>query len=144
MKRLLGILVLVGCLTVWQTGICAAYTVTSPFGMRIHPISGTWQFHNGVDLALDYGTPIGTLWDGQVIYANQWSGYGNCIVVAHANEVYTLYAHLSRLAVNEGAYIGAGTLVGYVGNSGYSTGPHLHLSIWQGSQWIDPLSVIGQ
>lgn len=135
--------VLLGWFFFAGTAPCEAYMVTSGFGMRANPIDGTAEFHNGVDLALDYGTPVGTLWDGQVIFASEWGGYGRCVVVAHANDVYTLYGHLDSIAVSAGAEIAAGTMIGQVGSTGYSTGPHLHLSIWQGSQWIDPLSVIG-
>lgn len=121
---------------------CEAYEVSSGFGMREHPIDGEARFHNGVDLAIESGTPFGSLWDGEVVFAGEWGGYGNCVVVKHGNEVHTLYGHLSRVEVGAGEAIGAGTVIGLVGSTGYSTGPHLHLSIWQGDQWIDPMSVL--
>ncbi|MGH9282696.1 MAG: M23 family metallopeptidase, partial [Acidimicrobiales bacterium] len=95
-------------------------TVTSPFGMR-------WgRLHAGIDISARTGVPIRAAKAGEVIFAGSMSGYGNCVIVNHGGGLTTLYAHQSRLATSEGANVGQGEVVGYVGSTGHSTGPHLH------------------
>ena len=103
--------------------------VTSPFGWRVHPISGTWKFHSGVDLGYDYGMGVVVLFDGVVVDAgNHEDGYGNAITVYHtALDCYTKYAHLSAIYAWTGAVVARGDVIGAVGSTGNSTGPHLHL-----------------
>lgn len=121
--------------------------VTSPFGWRIHPISGEWKFHSGVDLGYDYGAYIGALFDGQVVIAdNLGDGYGNQVLIYHpAIDSYTRYAHCSTLHVTAGQTVTAGQIVAQVGSTGYSTGPHLHLeyivNVNGTYQYADPLSL---
>jgi len=121
--------------------------VTSPFGWRIHPISGQWKFHSGVDLGYDYGEYIGSLFDGQiVIAANLDDGYGNQVLIYHpAIDSYTRYAHCSTLHVAAGQFVKAGQIIAQVGSSGYSTGAHLHLeyiiNVNGVYQYADPLSL---
>ena len=121
--------------------------VTSPFGWRIHPISGAWKFHTGVDLGYEYGSYIGALFDGQVITAaNLDDGYGNQVLIYHpAIDAYTRYAHCSVLHVAAGQVVRAGQVIAQVGSTGYSTGPHLHLEyiikVNGGYQFADPLSL---
>lgn len=119
-----------------------AFTVTSPFGWRQHPISGEWKFHSGVDLAAEEGEPIPALWDGQVVYADWYEGYGLCVVLAHANNTYTLYGHCSTLYVRPGDTVKQGQAIAAVGSTGESTGPHLHLSLIVNQEWVDPLPVL--
>ena len=103
--------------------------VTSNFGWRIHPISGEWKFHAGVDLGYDYGTGVSALFDGEVLMAGDYGdGYGNQVLLHHwGNDTYTRYGHLQCVYVNVGDYVEAGSLIGEVGSTGNSTGPHLHL-----------------
>lgn len=123
------------------------FPVTSPFGWRIHPISGAWKFHAGVDLGYDYGAYIGSLFDGQIIIAdNLGDGYGNQVLIYHpAIDAYTRYAHCSALHVTAGQIVNAGQVIAQVGSTGYSTGPHLHLEyiikVNGVYQYADPLSL---
>ena len=123
------------------------FPVTSPFGWRIHPISGEWKFHAGVDLGYEYGAYIGAIFDGQVVFAgNLNDGYGNQVLLYHAAiDAYTRYAHCSQLHVTAGEFVTAGQIIAQVGSTGYSTGPHLHLEyiIRDGDhyQYADPLSL---
>lgn len=118
-----------------------AYPITSPFGWRIHPITGEYKFHNGIDIGMDEGTPVGALWDGKVIYAGWWEGYGNTVVIDHGNTLYSLYGHTSQLLVSTGQQVKQGDIVALSGSTGESTGPHLHLSVWQNNQYIDPATL---
>ena len=128
-------------------GAAANFPVTSPFGWRIHPISGEYKFHAGVDLGFEYGAGIVALFDGDVIIAaDLGDGYGNQILLYHpAIDAYTRYAHCSELFVGIGAHVRAGEVIAAVGSSGYSTGPHLHLEYMPrvGDQYIytDPLTL---
>ena len=123
------------------------FPVTSPFGWRVHPISGQWKFHSGVDLGYEYGAYIASLFDGQVVIAaNLDDGYGNQVLVYHpAIDAYTRYAHCSQLHVAAGQFVSAGQVIAQVGSTGYSTGPHLHLEyiikVNGVYQYADPLSL---
>ena len=103
--------------------------VTSAFGWRVHPISGEWKFHTGVDLGYAEGTPIPALFDGIVIQSGDYAdGYGNQVLLYHpAYDTYTRYAHMSDVYVSVNQYITQGTVIGLVGATGYVTGAHLHL-----------------
>ena len=103
--------------------------VTSAFGWRIHPISGEWKFHTGVDLGYAEGTPIPALFDGIVIQSGNYAdGFGNQVLLYHpAYDTYTRYAHMSDVYVSVNQYITQGTVIGLVGATGYVTGAHLHL-----------------
>ena len=122
------------------------FPVTSPFGWRIHPISGEYKFHSGVDLGFEYGAGIVALFDGQVIISgNLDDGYGNQVLIYHPMiDAYTRYAHCSQLFVSVGNQVVSGQVIAAVGSSGYSTGPHLHLEYIPkiGDQYIytDPLT----
>ena len=118
------------CLSLYSGGVHAAdLPVTSPFGWRIHPISGTWKFHSGVDLGYSYGTPVPAMFAGTVVDAgNHNDGYGNQVTLYHgAWDCYTKYAHLSAIYVRVGEEVPQGRTIGAVGSTGNSTGPHLHL-----------------
>ncbi len=121
-----------------------SFTFTSGYGMRIHPISGTWQMHTALDLAGRTGTPILAAGSGRVIHVeNQTSNYGKMIIIDHPTGYRTLYAHLDTFSVSLGDYVSAGTQIGTMGSTGRSTGSHLHFSIFRGFLPIDPLSQLG-
>ncbi|OZI55552.1 M23 family metallopeptidase [Bordetella genomosp. 5] len=117
--------------------------ISSTFGMRMHPIHRTWTGHKGVDYAAPTGTPIHSTADGTVDFAGWQNGYGNVVIVKHHGKFSTLYAHQSRIApgLKKGDKIAQGELVGYVGSTGWATGPHLHYEFRVDNQPIDPLSV---
>lgn len=114
--------------------------ISSPFGYRIHPISGVRKFHAGVDINVGYGTPVMAADGGTVILAGWNGGYGNCIVINHGNGLTTLYGHMSSLAVSVGQSVSKGQTIGYVGSTGASTGPHLHWEVAVNGQVVNPLN----
>lgn len=116
----------------------AAGRVTSPFGMRLHPITGLPQFHEGIDIGAPLGAPVYAMSDGQVLYAGPASGFGTELVLLHAGGVTTRYGHVSRLLVTAGA-VRAGQVVALVGNEGESTGPHLHAEVRVQDRPVDPV-----
>jgi len=120
------------------------FTFTSGFGMRVHPISGTWQMHAAIDLANQTGTPILAAGSGRIVHVeNQPNNYGKMIIIDHGNGYRSLYAHLDTFGVSWGDYVVAEEQIGTMGSTGRSTGPHLHFSVFRGSQPIDPLSQLG-
>ncbi|MBJ3786174.1 M23 family metallopeptidase [Devosia sediminis] len=118
-------------------------TLRSRFGYRIHPIFKTRKLHTGVDLAARTGTPIYAAGDGVISYYKWQSGYGNKIEVQHVNGYETAYGHLSRFVdgLGVGSQVRQGQVIGYVGSTGQSTGPHLHFEILINGNLVDPLSV---
>ncbi len=116
--------------------------VTSPFGWRIHPILGYKKFHTGIDIGVGYGVPVRSSAAGTVIYASWMGGYGNVIIVDHGDGLSTLYAHQSSLAVGNGAHVARGQTVGYVGSTGFSTGPHLHYEVRVNGNPVDPMGYL--
>lgn len=118
-------------------------TLRSRFGYRIHPIFKTRRLHTGVDLAARSGTPIYASGDGVIEYYKWQSGYGNKIEIKHVNGYETAYGHLSRFVdgMDVGTHVRQGQLIGYVGSTGQSTGPHLHFEIKINGNLVDPLSV---
>lgn len=122
---------------------CEYIKITSPFGWRVHPITGEKNsFHNGVDLANDYGTPIYAAKSGTVTQVSGKGGYGNHVRITHENEFITLYAHMQSYVVQVGDQVSGGQLIGYMGSTGNSTGPHLHFSVFDGSDYVDPMLYI--
>ena len=117
--------------------------ISSGFGMRKHPIHGNWRGHKGVDYAAPTGTPIHATGDGVIDFIGTQNGYGNTIIIKHHSGYKTLYAHQSRFAsgLKKGASIAQGDLIGYVGSTGWSTGPHLHYEFRVNDTPVDPLSV---
>ena len=109
------------------------------YGYRVHPISGENQFHRGLDIAVPEGTELMSAMDGTVMYARYDDSYGNYIVIADENGYSVRYAHMSSLSVNEGQTVTHGDLVGYSGNTGGSTGPHLHLECTYGADYYNPI-----
>ncbi len=109
------------------------------YGMRLHPVHADWRFHHGLDLTADTGTPVYATGDGLVTLAKYSGGYGNVIFVNHGYGFETRYAHLSRIKVTAGQKVTRGELIGLVGNTGVSTGPHLHYEVLYRDKWINPI-----
>ena len=115
-------------------------TVTSGFGYRNHPIFKQRRLHAGIDIPAGTGQSIYAAGDGTVVLAGSYGGYGNAVVIDHGDGMQTVYAHQSKLAVSDGAQVLAGDTIGYVGSTGFSTGPHLHFEIRLGGSPTDPLA----
>jgi Rod binding domain-containing protein/biotin carboxyl carrier protein len=116
--------------------------ITSDFGGRRDPVNGRHRFHEGIDIAAPKGTPIQSAAAGTVIYAGRNGGYGNTILVQHADGRITRYAHAERLMVNAGDTVEAGQTIAAVGSTGHSTGPHLHFEVIENGQHVSPLKVL--
>ena len=114
--------------------------ITSPFGYRMHPIRGRYIFHSGIDIGVASGTPIKCSANGTVIMSTWYGGYGNCIIVDHGGGWSTLYGHCSALYVSKGKTVLQGTVIGAVGSTGMSTGPHLHFEVRYNGSPVDPRS----
>lgn len=117
-------------------------TVSSPFGMRIHPLDGVEKMHHGVDFALSSGSDVSVPVDGKVVFAGDKGGYGNTVIVDHGAGVTTLYAHLSEVLAKEGDNLKKGSLIGKVGSTGRSTGPHLHFEVRHDGTAVDPQNLV--
>lgn len=117
-------------------------TIGSPFGPRVHPIFGGTRLHSGLDLSGASGQQIHASAGGTVVMAGAVGGYGNTVVIDHGNTVATLYAHMTADAVEVGQEVAAGELIGFVGSTGFSTGPHLHYEVRILGQPVDPISYL--
>lgn len=115
--------------------------VTSNFGARRHPVLGYTRMHAGIDFGAPHGAPIYAVGDARVIYSGWHGGHGNYVKLDHGGGFATAYAHMSRVAVPNGARVSAGQVIGYVGSTGLSTGPHLHYELYQNGRAVNPLSV---
>ncbi|WP_303052284.1 murein hydrolase activator EnvC [uncultured Dialister sp.] len=116
--------------------------ITSPFGYRTHPIFGTTIFHAGIDIGVDYGTPIHAADSGVVVYSGWISGYGNAVIIDHGGGVSTLYGHNQSLAVSEGQSVSKGSVVAYAGSTGNSTGPHCHFEVDVNGSPVNPMGYL--
>ena len=112
--------------------------ITDKFGYRIHPITKKRHHHSGIDMSAKIGTPIYAPADGVVEYAKYKGSYGNYLLINHPFGFKTAYGHLEKFTVKSGDYINKGDLIGYVGNTGRSTGPHLHYEIRYLHKWLNP------
>lgn len=119
-----------------------ATMLTSSFGYRVHPITGNYSFHNGVDLAAGQGTPIYSTKSGVVSTATYNYAYGYYVVVNHLDGYSSLYGHMTHYTVSEGDYVSRGEIIGYVGSTGYSTGPHLHFTVYYNGNAVNPMNYI--
>jgi murein DD-endopeptidase MepM/ murein hydrolase activator NlpD len=115
--------------------------LSSSFGMRRHPILGYSKMHTGVDFAAPTGTPIYAAGDGVVRFAGRKGGYGKYVQIRHTGEFSTAYAHMSRILVRNGQRVRQGDVIGRVGSTGRSTGPHLHYEIIRNGQKVNPMGV---
>ena len=118
-----------------------AAPITSGFGMRVHPILRFARMHRGIDFGATRGSPVYAAADGQVSRAGWAGGYGRQVRLAHAGGLATSYSHLSGIVADGGAFVRKGQLIGYVGSSGLSTGPHLHYEVYRGGAAVNPMSV---
>ena len=123
---------------VWPTPSCT--TTSSVYGYRVHPIYGTVKFHAGEDIPASYGAEILAAASGTVTTAGWVSGYGNYTVIDHGGGTMTAYGHQSSILVSVGQYVEQGQVIGYVGSTGNSTGPHLHFEVYQNGSTVDPKS----
>ena len=116
--------------------------ITSPFGWRADPFTGVRSFHAALDLAGSIGTPVKAAMDGTVSSVSVNRIYGNFIILSHAGGYQTLYAHLSAASVKKGDRVGQGSKIGEVGNTGLSTGPHLHFGVFKNGKAVNPLDLL--
>lgn len=118
--------------------------MTSTFGPRKHPILGTVRIHKGVDWAAPVGTPIEAAFDGEITFQGDGGSYGNLVKISHGNGRETRYAHMQKFAIaaGVGTKVKAGDIIGYIGTTGLSTGPHLHFELYQNGEAIDPLGTV--
>lgn len=117
--------------------------ITSGVGMRIDPIDGKYRHHNGIDIAIAEGTPVTPVAPGTVVYSGQRPGYGYTVLVEHFNGMITLYGHNSRLEAVQGQAVDQNTVIALSGNTGRSTGPHLHFEAWQSGTNVTPAFMPG-
>ncbi len=122
---------------IWPTPSC--YVVTSTYGMRLHPKYHVYKMHTGIDIGASYGSKVLAADSGKVLTSQYSSSYGNYIVISHGNGTTTLYAHLSSRKVSAGDTVTQGDLIGLVGSTGVSTGPHLHFEISVNGSRVNPL-----
>jgi len=123
---------------VWLTP--AEGRISSPSGIRNNPVTGRREFHDGIDIAIPTGTPVLAPKPGVVSASGFCRGYGNFMRITHENGYVTFYAHLSRNIAPIGSAVYQGEKIAYSGNTGQSTGPHLHFGIFQNGQFVNPLS----
>ena len=121
---------------------CSWIKLTSPYGYRTHPTTGQWKFHNGVDLANNQGTPIYAARSGKVTVATYGGTYGYYVTINHGDGFSSLYAHMTHYTVSKGQTVKKGDLIGYMGSTGRSTGPHLHFSIFYNGSSVNPMNYI--
>lgn len=120
----------------------ASHTVVSSFGVRIHPRFKTKRQHTGIDIASPHGSPVTTAGAGEVIFAGWMRGYGQVIIIDHGSGYATVYAHMSKILVDDGAAVKKGALIGRVGQTGVATGPHLHFEVRVKGVARDPLNYL--
>jgi murein DD-endopeptidase MepM/ murein hydrolase activator NlpD len=116
--------------------------ISSPFGYRPDPFTGVRRFHAGIDIAVDADTPIKAAMDGTVADVGYNGDFGNYVILNHANGFQTLYGHMTKASVPEGMKVAQGDVIGLSGNTGYSTGPHLHFGLYRRSVAVNPLKYL--
>lgn len=127
----------------WITPV-SGYVISSAFGMRVHPVLGYARMHNGIDMACAAGTPIYATRAGTVTVASyQAGGAGNYVALNHGDGFGSIYMHMTNYVVTAGQKVSAGQLIGYVGSTGISTGPHLHFGVSYAGTYVNPLAYIG-
>ncbi|ADY57512.1 Peptidase M23 [Syntrophobotulus glycolicus DSM 8271] len=126
-----------GSISTWPTP--GYWYITSPFGYRTHPITGQNKLHTGCDIGAPASAKIVSAGTGEVIFAGWYGAYGNAVIINHGNGLSSLYGHMSSIAIANGAAVSPGQTIGYVGSTGWSTGPHLHFEIRQNGNPVNPL-----
>jgi murein DD-endopeptidase MepM/ murein hydrolase activator NlpD len=116
--------------------------ITSWFGNRVHPILRVSAFHTGIDIGAPSGRPVFAVDEGVVLYSGRYGNYGNVVILDHGNNTTTLYAHLSKYLVKNNVKVGKGQVIGLVGSTGLSTGPHLHFEVRKSGKVQDPLQYL--
>ncbi len=116
--------------------------ITSPYGYRTHPIFGSTIYHSGMDIGVDYGTPVHAADSGVVVEAGWISGYGYAVIIDHGNGLSTLYGHNESLNVSEGQSVSQGQVIAYAGSTGNSTGPHVHFEVRSNGDPVDPAAYL--
>lgn len=130
------------CSAKWATPV-SGYTITSAFGMRVHPVYGYARMHNGIDMACPTGTPIYASRGGTVTAASyQAGGAGYYVSIGHGDGFASIYMHMTHFVVSAGQNVAQGQLIGYVGSTGVSTGPHLHFGISYGGTYVNPMAYL--
>jgi murein DD-endopeptidase MepM/ murein hydrolase activator NlpD len=122
--------------------LAGSWRFSSPFGWRPDPFTGVRSQHTGIDMAVPLGTPILAAMSGTVVSASYSSIYGNYVIINHGNGYQTLYGHMQKILAQKGQIVNQGSKIGLVGSTGYSTGPHLHFSVYKNGRLIDPMSVL--
>ena len=125
-----------------QWPINGHYTITSNYGMRVHPITGIYKLHTGVDISATIGDDFTAMADGIVVKAEYNAAYGNMVIIDHGGGVQTLYAHGSQIIAQVRQEVKAGDVVLKVGSTGYSTGPHAHFEIRVNGETVNPLDYV--
>ena len=120
------------------------WEITSPFGMRNHPVTGAWEHHNGLDVRAPVGTPVYAAEKGTIIASSELDNYGIILILKHRGGYETRYAHLDEVYVRKGETVTRGQMIARSGNTGLSTGPHLHFEIRKNGQTIDPVKLVSQ
>ncbi len=115
-----------------------AYIRSSKYGMRRHPITKKNRMHSGVDLAAPMNTPVRVITSGKVVFAGSYAGYGKLVTVMHKDGLISMYGHLNEILTNLGEELEAGQIIGRVGSTGISTGPHLHFELRKNNKTLDP------
>lgn len=118
------------------------YAISSYFGNRLHPISKQYKMHTGIDISSSRGTGLVAAQKGTVVFANWFASYGKAIIIDHGGGYVTLYAHLDSINVSVGQAVDKGEKIGKTGNTGYSTGPHLHFEVRLNGEYVDPLTYV--
>ena len=122
--------------------ISAKFRITSLFGRRSDPFTGVPSNHTGVDLACPTGTPIKAAMSGKIVYVGWSNIFGNYVIINHGNGYQTLYGHMSKTLCRSGQVVSQGTRIGLVGSTGYSTGPHLHFTVYKNGRLVDPMTLL--
>lgn len=129
----------------WVWPAPASHYLTSYFGWRKHPVHGSWKYHSGIDIAAGAGTNVLAAAPGTVILSSWHGGYGECIIIDHGGGITSLYGHMTggSRKVSVGSKVNAGQVIGLVGSTGISTGPHLHFEVRENGQVVEPLNYVG-
>jgi murein DD-endopeptidase MepM/ murein hydrolase activator NlpD len=127
---------------IWPLPIVTTARITSVFGRRRHPVTGMQRFHSGIDLDGRTGDPVYAAGAGKIVFSGEQSGYGRLIIIDHGRGLTTYYGHCSRLLRTRGEIVNRGAIIAQIGNTGQSTGSHLHFETRKHGRQFDPLLVL--